>query len=115
MNYCKYNTDKTEYESNLERCVKTFWEKCTWLSQEWRILDVKFCEEFMCFEFQGYMLHAEYKTKYPLIDLLEYLLNSFYMFGIWIWNEKNDEPDAIGIKWKKFKKVIGYDIKIPIR
>ena len=70
----------------------------------------------MCFEFQGYMLHAEYKTKYPLIYLLEYLLNSFYMFGIWIWNEKNDEPDAIGIKCKNFNRDIGYTIQnIPFK
>ena len=57
------------------------------------------------------MLHAMYKMKDPIIDLIESLLNIFYMFGIRIWYDKNHETDEIGIKCKNCKKFIGYEIQ----
>ena len=49
-------------------------------------------------------------------DLLESLLNVFYMSAISIWGNDKDEPYAIGIKFKNCKKEIGYTIQnIPLK
>ena len=55
-------------------------------------------------EFKGGMVHASCKIKYPQPEILESLLNIFYMFAIIIWVNDGDEPDTIGIKCKDREK-----------
>ena len=81
-------------------------------SPRWRKKLAKtYIDELGWFEFQGVMIHAAYKMKDTQLDLLESLLNIFYMFSIRIWGNYTDETDAIGIKSNKCKKGIGYTIQ----
>ena len=42
-------------------------------------------DEFMWFDFEGFMLQVAYKMKYQQPELLSSLLNVLYMFSISIW------------------------------
>ena len=92
-------------------CCLTFWKKCTWLLRRQKILAKNIIDELRQFEFKGVTVHAEYKMKGPQPELIKYLYIYLNIFAISIWYNKNNQPYAIGVKCKNFKKVIGYNIQ----
>ena len=56
------------------------------------------------------MVHTVLKMKEPHMKLLKSLLNVFISLGYEFGIKKNNEPDAIGIRYNNFRKIICYKL-----